>query len=578
MLECVIDLMAADILSSVLQYFNGSDCALNPNTTAKLVSLAFSYMKTRESRKLKTSAWKLVRTKISEQWTIILGQLCPMTFSNVVRYFSLFWPTNTAPKTSMFTKTFSLLDGVEYMRGIRYVRLEPIDANSIRDLGDYLSLHVRIHDAHRKDDSNGSNYIALENAQFMAIQHVIQMCDFAQCDAHAYSTEQTAGGAAATAGSGASLPPNSPTAKDQKTVSFPTGSSGAAGGGAGGAVVPAVNSTSAEYAPPPLDAECKRLLLTIFNQSVVRIYEICMARAAKSEDVRIAARKLMATIIMHGTHAFFGLKTDDFIKDVLCKGIRSDAAKRAIDLGVLLHLLRGGGGTELQMSSRIRYRNGVVIDKIGQVYGFMAHQRRISDSSIDHIYKKLFVKKMIAKTSDCRQLCERLLLHMCLHQFKLTAGFLLEMNEQHKGNLEQLMVLRVLEVMVDDKSGFNAFGLRHNGGGLGAMSDAAAAAAAVSTAAPPNAAAQKWALQLKTFQTDFVPLLLNVIKQCDSTVGLRQLGLTQSVFSPTEFDDRDREGAEDGDFTKFVHVDEYDLRTERALQPMETDAVWAHLK
>jgi hypothetical protein len=121
--------------------------------------------------------------------------------------------------------------------------------------------------------------------------------------------------------------------------------------------------------------------------------------------------------------------------------------------------------------------------------------------------------------------------------------------------------------MVDDKSGFNTFGLRHNGGGGLALDSTT-----------PNASAQKWALQLKAFQTDFVPLLLNVIKQCDATVGLRTLGLTQTVFSPIEFDDKDRDGVEDGDFTKFVHVDEYDLRVERAYQPMETDSVWAHLK
>jgi hypothetical protein len=154
--------------------------------------------------------------------------------------------------------------------------------------------------------------------------------------------------------------------------------------------------------------------------------------------------------------------------------------------------------------------------------------------------------------------------------FKTTVAILLEFNDA-KG-LEQLIALRVVELMVDEKSGFNAFALRHQ---TNASIGASGGAATTGSALSPR---QRWAQQLKQFQSDLVAVLLNVYKQYDTSVGWRVMGLTQTVYSPYEFDERDRDGAEDGDFTRFVNVLEYDVRTERAYQPMETDGVLAHLK
>ncbi len=147
--------------------------------------------------------------------------------------------------------------------GVRYVRLAPTDSGSIKELSEYLALHLRIHEAYRRDDSNGSNYVLLENAQFAALQHVLQMCDFAQCDEHAYIDAATAA-PALTAAAAADSASASTSMVDSKSK-------------------PPATVSNADYAPPALDTDAKRQLLQVFNQFVVPLYELASKRGIKSE-------------------------------------------------------------------------------------------------------------------------------------------------------------------------------------------------------------------------------------------------------------------------------------------------------
>jgi hypothetical protein len=359
MLECVVDLMSADILSSVLQFYNAQDCTLSTTTCQKLFQLAFTYYlkpKARDSRKLRSATWKLLRSKVAEAWTVVVGQLCPSQFPKVTRAFGALWPVQAMPppampgavapltfspattaasssSASIFTKSFVITDAIEYMRyvcvclclspplrflslsfllvsllplrsglmclfcvvlccvvlccfvsccvvmvcsGVRYVRLAPTDAASIRELSEYLALHIRIHEAVRRDDSNGSNYVLLENTQFAALQHVLQMCDFAQCDEHAYIDSNAASASASAAAPAPAAPSTALT-----TATTPTGSSSSSSSSSSGSSSNA--GSNPDYAPPPLDTETKRQLLQVFNQFVVPIYELASKRGLKSE-------------------------------------------------------------------------------------------------------------------------------------------------------------------------------------------------------------------------------------------------------------------------------------------------------
>lgn len=471
LLDCVVDQMAVDILTAVLQHLDGST-RLHKTTVDKLIQLAFLHFQVKGARKLRKSLWMGVRSLIRDQWAVLLGQLCPFHLRPVVStYRQLFFPSAPATGSKDKVEVPKGENAVEMTRGVRYLRFDT--SNGLDDLEQYIDLQMELLEQHKKKKE-----VAVERAAVDALRHCVASLDFTILEGK-----------------------------------------------------------------PAAAAPMLARMADLFNKKILKLYELALARAQANDEMKLACRQLAGSIIMRAPHSFFEKHSQDFLIHKLCKGVSGDKARRVAEIRVILQFLRGGAG-DMQVQ-RVKYQNGQLIDHVSEVFG-PAGMNRLSPEALDAMHKKLFIKKAFGKVPELRRLFERMIVQMAFHDwtYATSTGTLAHFTSS-KG-LEQLIGLRALEIMLDERSGFAEFLARGSGSTSGAR--------------------VRVSEQLSSLARAMVPGVLDILRECDKQVGLKALGTAGTILLPGQHDEEGGDEMTEEAQLSLLAVDQYDLRLEQVVQ------------